>query len=148
MNKILIGGIFFFILISIATYFFYSKREGFQTQLLAESSTSEGGLLDDYPHKKNTGVSNIVTEDVWQEYPIYQVGSYDQTTNNLKYIRNPDEGRCTRIEFCNTLYDDKKIPSNSVYPLAAVPNEPGKRVGYYRTPFNLLTFENKDNVLY
>jgi len=145
-----------FILFALATPILlrgYFSREGFGNSILASMSAypealTEGGILNDYPHTGRKGVSNVTSQDVWWRYPIFDVGSYDQITNNLRFVDSPDDGRCTRVEFCETLYSDKQVKSNVVYPLPPVPNEPGKRIGYYNSPINLMTFENNDTNLY
>lgn len=124
-------------------------KENF-TSLLGDypQSVDRQGVLDSYPLSGNKQVRDIESQDVWFQYPIFEVGSYEQITNNMKYQTNPDIGRCTRVEFCDTLYNDKQIQSNEVYPLPPVPHTHGKRIGYYRSPLNLLTYENSDNILY
>jgi hypothetical protein len=134
----------------------FAKRERFSNYnndnnlLLGEfpKAVTESGVLDSYPLAEKKVVSNINSEDVWWQYPIFEVGSYDQLTNNMKYQVNPDIGRCTRIEFCDALYNDKQVKSNVIYPEPPVPNCQGKRIGYFRSPLNLLTFENPNNILY
>ena len=130
----------------------FGKWEGFEnSSFLGDfpNAVTDPGVLDSYPLKKAPQhVSDIDSEDVWWKYPIFQVGSYAQITNNMKYQVNPDIGRCTPIEFCDTIYSDKQIQSNVVLPNPPVPNCHGKRIGYFRSPLNLLTYENQDNILY
>lgn len=75
------------------------------------------------------------------EYPEFRVDSFDQITNNIRYHKNPDDGKCIGAEFCGAMYKDKPEekdePCNYVYPLPPVPNNGGIRVNYYRTPYNL-----------
>ena len=148
--------LFIFIVLALLSPALFQKREqysnynNYNNLLLGEypKSVTDAGVLDSYPSTENKLVNNIESEDVWWQYPIFEVGSYDQLTNNMKYQINPDIGRCSRIEFCDTLYNDKQIKSNFIYPEPPVPNCHGKRVGYFRSPLNLLTFENQNNILY
>ena len=88
-----------------------------------------------FPSTHNKYVSSNNASDIWWYYPIFKVGSYAQVTNNLKYRRNPDDGICSRAEFCGTLYKDNEIHTNISTPLPPVPDTPGTRVGYYKTPY-------------
>ena len=134
----------------------FAKRERFSNYnhdnnlLLGEfpKDVTDAGVLNSYPLTGNKVVSDINSEDVWYQYPIFEVGSYEQITNNMKYQESPDIGRCTRIEFCDAIYNDKQVKSNVIYPEPPVPNCHGKRIGYFRSPLNLLTFENPNNILY
>jgi len=76
-------------------------------------------------------------QDIWTQYPIFPVGSYEQITNNLKYWPNPDDGECRRAEMCDAIYMNKVAESNVFEALPPVPNTEGTRVNYYRTPENL-----------
>jgi len=79
-------------------------------------------ILDDFPLIGSNQVSNDSASDIWQDYPIFGVGPYaknsafDQITNNIRYNRNPDDGTCSRAEFCGALYYDIKNKSNIVKP--------------------------------
>ncbi len=88
-------------------------------------------VQDTYP---TTGVNQVTKKQpsgVWWKYPIFKVGSYDQITNNLRYSKNPDIGRCTPSEFCDSMYEDIKNKSNYVNPLPPVVDSSGTRVGYF-----------------
>ncbi len=65
-------------------------------------------ILDDYPLKKNMGISNNTSEDNYQYYPIFG-SSYGQYTNNVRYWETPENGLCSRAEFCGGLYNSKNI---------------------------------------
>lgn len=94
-------------------------------------------LGESYPLSGNGKVSDNDYNKIWWYYPIFKVGSYAQITNNLKYHNNPDDGQCTTAEFCGALYKDRQLHTNISQPLPPVPNTPGTRIGYYRTPDNL-----------
>jgi hypothetical protein len=86
---------------------------------------------------------------MWWRYPIFQVGSFKQMTNNIRYPNNPDDARCTPADVCYALYKDKKIGSNIVTPLPPVDPNSGTRVGYFATDENLLPFRTDvPNILY
>ena len=90
-----------------------------------------------FPLIGKNNVSDNNYSDIWWHYPIFKVGSYAQVTNNLQYQRNPDDGKCSTAEFCGALYKDNEIHTNVSHPLPPVPDTPGTRVGYYRTPDDL-----------
>jgi ABC-type multidrug transport system permease subunit len=47
--------------------------------------------------------------DNWWHYPSYQVGSYAQITNNVRYPTSPDDGTCSPPEFCGSFYKPGSI---------------------------------------
>ena len=111
--------------------------------------TEDKVLLDgDYPTLNKKGVSTNTVETIWQNYPIFQVGSYAQVTNNIRYPLNPDDGQCRPAEFCGALYGDKTGQPKTNVVLPPVPESPFARVGYYNTDDNLLPFKNEGNILY
>jgi hypothetical protein len=65
-------------------------------------------LYEDYPLKKKMGVSDNTYQDNYPNYPVFG-SSYGQYTNNVRYWATPDNGKCSRAEFCGGLYNDKKI---------------------------------------
>lgn len=153
---------------------------GFSPNMINESFTlaglypkSEEDYLvqDSFPRisGSNIGISNLGASDIWWHYPIFQLGSYDQITNNIKYPDNPDEGTCMPASMCGAFYQDKEkmgpyeygvdpvtgapvqLKSNYPKPLEDELIDPnsGTRVGYFVTGSNLLPFEtNVVNILY
>ena len=104
---------------------------------------------DSYPLTGRKGISNNGADKIWWHYPIFEVGSYDQITNNIKYPNNPDEGTCMPASMCGALYKEKQLKSNYVKPLPPVNPECGTRVGYFNTGINLLPFRtDMANILY
>jgi hypothetical protein len=128
--------------------------EGFSTSnkpLGKNISFDKGDALleNDYPLTGRNGVSNNSAATIWWHYPIFEVGSYKQITNNIRYPNNPDDGQCMPAEFCGALYKEKPhMPSNYAQVLGPVPNSPNARVNYYNTDDNLLPFKNEGNILY
>ena len=98
-----------------------------QTQVLVQ---------DTYPPIGKNQISNNDANDIWQYYPTFELGSYAQTTNNIRYSKNPDIGRCTPASMCGALYHQKYLGSNYVKPLPPVSKD-GTRVGYFVTNTNL-----------
>ena len=96
-------------------------------------SSVDNPILNDYPIKNNQDTKNNTVKDMWKQFPIFSLPSYKQITNNLKYYKTPDNGTCTPPMFCNTLYGEKDIQSNEIYPLPPVSDGPGSRVGYFRS---------------
>jgi hypothetical protein len=137
----------------------YSKMtESFKNK----ESFTLGGASGDYPSAQNdvllqdtypiTGINGVSDESgskMWWRYPIFEVGSFKQMTNNIRYPNNPDEARCTAADFCYALYKNKNMGSNIVTPLPPVDPNSGTRVGYFATDENLLPFRTDvPNILY
>ena len=130
----------FILVVSIAIPFFYKSYEPFTLgNMLGEETTTnkqvEDNVLlqDTFPLTGNTSVSDKQSADVWWKYPIFKVGSYAQITNNIKYPRNPDTGRCMRVEMCDALYDNRENKSNVVVPNPPVESSLNPRVGYFNS---------------
>ncbi len=134
---------------------FLNGKEGFNNYTLGSTNgdypSSENNVLvqDTYPITGINSVSDQSAAKMWWRYPIFQVGSFKQMTNNIRYPNNPDDARCTAANFCYALYKDKKIGSNVVTPLPPVDPNSGTRVGYFATSENLLPFRTDvPNILY
>jgi len=96
-------------------------------------------LADTFPITGRDDVSSNNYNDIWWHYPIFKVGSYAQITNNLKYVRNPDDGKCINASFCGALYKNIKNESNYSVPLPPAPDVTNEntRVNYYVADQNL-----------
>ena len=106
-------------------------------------------LQDSYPLTGRKGISNNGAANIWWHYPIFQLGSYDQITNNIRYSNNPDEGTCMPASMCGALYKEKQLKTNYVKALHPLNPECGTRVGYFDTDINLLPFRtDMQNILY
>jgi hypothetical protein len=146
--------LFFFIILILFYKNVYSESEGFQPEILAINQKyprEEDDVLlkGDYPLLKKLGLSKNSGSTIWQDYPIFEVGSYAQMTNNIRYPDNPDDGQCMPAEFCGSLYKNKRgMPSNNIEPLGPVPDSNNARVNYYNSQYNLLPFHNEGNILY
>lgn len=104
-------------------------QEGF-VPLLPADVNSSGHLLQYYPNLDPTGkLGDKDASQLWQEYPIFKVGSYDQMTNNIRYPKNPDVGQCRPESMCNVLYGDRVEQAMPAFP----PSEEKVRVGFYNT---------------
>jgi len=102
-----------------------------------------------YPAIGKNQLSNDTAANIWQDYPTFEVGSYDQITNNIRYPDQPDNGTCTPANMCNALYYKKDIGNNYVMPLPPVELGCGTRVGYFDTNQNLLPYRtDMANILY
>lgn len=96
-------------------------------------------VQDTYPSIGKNELSNESAQDMWWRYPTFEVGSYAQITNNIRYPDNPDVGRCTPASMCGALYHDKKIGDNYIKPLPPVGTNCGTRVGYFTTDEQVIT---------
>lgn len=154
MSKLISFIIILLLLIEIML-FFKQKQEGYSNYNLEGAMGyypgAENNVLvqDFYPRTNNNGISNNTASDIWWHYPVFQLGSYKQITNNIKYSNNPDEGTCMPASMCGALYHEKQEKTNYVTPLPPVNPECGTRVGYFSTDQNLLPYRtNMQNILY
>ena len=138
-NKLLL---FFILIASLAIPIFFNVTEPFSLgNVLGGNMLKEGGsrenqshdllLQDTFPTTGSASVSDKQSADVWWKYPIFKVGSYAQITNNIKYPRNPDTGRCMRIEMCDALYENRENKTNVVVPYPPIESSLNPRVGYF-----------------
>jgi hypothetical protein len=87
-------------------------------------------LSPDYPVKSNPSLSDYTSSKLSQEQPRTPMSSYAQETNNFRYWENPNNGLCSPGDFCNAIYNNKKISIPSVYPPT---DTGGTRVNYYNS---------------
>lgn len=130
---------------------FVKNLEGFNLKNPGDYPVSvTKAILNDYPQIGSNVVSKDNYSDIWYNYPVFSVGSYEQITNNLKYYKNPDNGTCRNADFCGAFYHDKKNASNIITPLKEAEEGEGARVNYYRTEPNKLYFSipTNENILY
>ncbi len=117
--------------------------EGFSNYHLDQSSgnfpnaQTQVLVQDTYPAIGKNQISNDTANDIWQDYPTFSLGSYEQITNNIRYPDNPDIGRCTPASMCGALYHKKQLGNNIVTPLPPVSTS-GTRVGYFSTDEQLI----------
>jgi hypothetical protein len=142
MNQLII--IFYiFLVVIILQYLVHildnNSPEGFSNYTLDGANgkypKAQNDILvqDTYPIIPNNIISNNSAINIWQDYPIFQLGSYEQITNNIRFPDNPDEGTCMPASFCNAFYKNKSTGSNIVTPLPPVNDTCGTRVGYFNT---------------
>jgi len=139
------------LLIAVISSFFFNKRlmenfDNFKYALGVYPTSEDGAILPNsiFPSTGNKGVSSCTANMIWRNYPIFEVGSYEQSTNNIRYPRNPDEGTCMPADFCGALYKNRAFKSNVVTPLPPVPEAEGARVNYYHTTTqNMLPYYNE-----
>lgn len=137
---------------------FTNVAEGYSNYSLGQSTgkfpdaQTQVLVQDSYPPIGKNEISDDDASDIWWRYPVFQLGSYDQITNNIRYPDNPDEGTCMPASMCGALYHDKKTGDNYVKPLPPVHPDSGTRVGYFTTDEQLidnLPFRtNMSNILY
>jgi hypothetical protein len=106
-------------------------------------------VQDTYPITGRNGITDNQASDIWWHYPTFKLGSYAQITNNIRYSNNPDIGNCMPASMCGSLYKEKHLKSNYIYPLPPVNDNCGTRIGYFSTSANLLPIKDEvTNVLY
>jgi hypothetical protein len=127
--KHLIIFIFAFCVVAYLLFFFIlkSKNEGFLS----------GG---DYPISVNGGL----LDDSYKAIGKNEVSSNTYSDNAKLQHSNPDNGKCTPAEFCNTMYASE-INKNVNKKRDGV----GARVGLYRTDDNYFAYSTpgNDNIL-
>ena len=167
MNQNLLLALILFLAVGIP--FFYNvngRSESYTTETYTNLGTTalthqevSGGkypfsqtdvlLQDSFPITGRSGVSGDQGSKIWWHYPIFQVGSYAQLTNNLKFSNNPDTGRCMPADVCGALYKEYQTQSNYVFPLPPVTPECGVRINYAHTDSNFFPFRaDTTNILY
>ena len=109
-------------------YVYGSYTESFVNMGEYPSSQTNPILFDDYPVKKSPQLSHVGSEQLYQEQPKSIMSSYAQVTNNKHYWSNPNDGTCSPADFCDSIYNDKKL---KVHPLVPAPAEHPTRVNYY-----------------
>lgn len=117
-----------FFLLSVILYK-PKKTEGFLSWGDYPRDTNYPLLYEDYPLKKKhyKQVSSNNYSDNYVYYPIYPADSLK--INNVRYWNAPDNGQCSRAEFCDVLYSDKNIPEQKI--ISPEPEWGEQRVNYY-----------------
>ena len=135
---IMVGMVVLGLLLASFLFLFVSRKESFST-LLGQYVSSfpnsyEEPVLSFYPSTGRNQVSDENSSQNWWHYPSFQVGSYEQITNNIRYPNNPDIGTCTPAEFCGALYKDNQSKSNVFVPLPPATDSPPpgtRRVNFF-----------------
>lgn len=145
MNKFIFLLLLLIFAIGLPLVFNFSAiYEGYSNYKLHQSSgdypnaQTQVLVQDIYPPIGKNEISNNTASDIWQDYPVFQLGSYEQITNNIRYPDNPDDGKCTPASMCGALYHDKKTGDNYVKPLPPINPDCGTRVGYFTTDEQLI----------
>jgi hypothetical protein len=113
-KKVLLCSIIGIVSIGLVFSLLMGKKENYRnlnsSGIIKTSSqypSTYGSVLvqDTYPITHKYGVMDVTSSDVWKQYPAFEVGSYEQVTNNIKNPKTVDVGNCMPVEFCNTLYE-------------------------------------------
>ena len=110
----------------------YSNYKTNQASGEYPNSQTEVLIQDTYPPIGKNQLSNNTSNDIWHYYPTFELGSYEQITNNIRFPNNPDDGTCAPASMCGAVYHEKNVGSNVITPLPPV-STPGTRVGYFTT---------------
>lgn len=110
----------------------HNQKEGFALSPDTVSASAHPILHKDYPLKTPGGVSDMSADDLWSYYPVFDNG-YAQYTNNVRYWATPNNGKCSRAEMCNTMYNDKPIKAMNIAPIPnpISLNSDVRRVNFY-----------------
>ena len=159
MNKIIFLLVILVLVIGLPLFFKISDTmEGYSNYSLAgamgnfPNAQTEVLVQDIYPPIGKNQISNDTSSDIWWHYPTFEVGSYDQITNNIRYSNNPDVGRCMPASMCGALYHEKNLGTNYIKPLPPLDPNSGTRIGYFDTNVQLVDSlpyrTNMQNILY
>jgi hypothetical protein len=155
MNKLILLVVILLVAVCLPFFLKINITDGFANNNLERDIENTPGtesdilLKDSYPPTGRTQISDDTANDTWWYYPTFELGSYAQITNNIRYSDNPDLGSCMPVSMCGVLYHDKQQPSNYIKPLPPLNPECGTRVGYFDTDVNLLPYRsNMQNILY
>lgn len=139
MNKIFFLLVLIILAVGLPLIFnFSSSFEGYSNYNISQAmggypdAQTQVLVQDTYPAIGKNMISNDTANDIWDSYPTFTLGSYAQTTNNIRYPKNPDIGRCTPASMCGALYHQKNLGSDIITPLPPVSGS-GIRVGYFTT---------------
>ena len=94
-------------------------------------SVSSPLLSDTYGVKKNPGLSMRTSEENFNlDFPSFRAGSCG--TNNVRYWRRPNNGKCSPPDFCDGIY------KSTNQKMSEEPNAPNgtPRVNYYVSKSN------------
>jgi hypothetical protein len=133
LKKSLICQIILFMLTMVFMFNFINTNfEAFSNYNLENVSSTQNNslLLNWYPIKKDISVTDNSYDNIWNKYPTFKLGSYEQITNNLKYFNSPDIGTCIPASFCDSIYNSRQNKTNIITPLPPA-NSNGIRVNYY-----------------
>ena len=123
------------IIIAVIGQFFIQKsfKENMTNLLPAKYpiAVDDPILVNDFPLKKNMGLSKNTNEINYSFYPVF-ASSLDQYTNNVKYWATPENGLCSRAEMCGGLYKNK-IPNISPPPPIIPFSNPKIRVNFFNS---------------
>lgn len=75
-----------------------------------------------YPEKKNGQLGVTDSQMMYEDYSKYNI--------NSKYLANPNDGTCSRPEFCGPFYDNKKVIIPKQPPIIPF-SSPDVRVNFY-----------------
>lgn len=113
-------------------------KEGYSNYMLDQAdgivpdAQTKALVQETYPITGKNMITKNEASDVWQWYPTFKLGSYDQITNNIRYPNRPSNGTCVPSSMCGAFYKEtnKFAGKNYTYPLPPAGNY-GTRVGYF-----------------
>jgi hypothetical protein len=141
MNKYLF--LFLILVISLGVPFLLNVRnpldllEGFTnaelSQMYGKYPCAQKSVLvqDVFPSIGKNMVSDNNSIDIWRDYPVFELGSYSQITNNLRHVKNPDNGTCTPASMCGALYRNRTVEDNYIEPLPPISFTKEPRVNFF-----------------
>ena len=117
-----------------------NDKYNFETYQNINSLGDDNYLLKGVYPINNNPVSNQTYSREWKNYPIFNIPSYSQMTNNLRYFKNPNIAISSPEDFLDTFYNNKSNISNIVKPGAIKPivTQGNPRVGYWNTKVDVL----------
>jgi hypothetical protein len=148
MNIPFLRILFAILIIFLIVYFWIKKRnnkENFynyssnQIGSLIHSNGNDLLLKNEFPTIKNPKISNKNYDDFWWRYPELKFSNYEQLTNNIKYVNNPDQATAIPAEFNFLFYKNIHNKSNKICVPSPVKTKKGQvRIGYFNTDVDIL----------
>ena len=109
-------GILFLLTIMFDIKSTFTKNMESMVNLTPKDTDSPELLITDVYHENNPITLDMLSkynERIWRHTKPNTVGSYAQTTNNIEFPINPDNGTCIPNAFCYSFYKNNMIkPTN------------------------------------
>lgn len=90
---------------------FINKEPFYSNPGCYPQSVTKPLLFDTYNLKKDMGLSNLGSEDLFTNDTVYSTTNLE--VNNVRYWKVPNNGKCSPANVCGGIYDSNKIlPKN------------------------------------
>lgn len=117
-----------------------NNKYNFEAYQNLNSLDEDNYLLKGVYPISNNPISTQTYSREWKNYPKFNIPSYSQMTNNLRYFKNPNIANSSPEDFLDTFYNKKSNLSNIVKPgeIKPIVTQGKPRVGYWNTKVDVL----------